>query len=135
MKIKHIPIYFILLTLLVCTGCWEDTVTYYGATFSDDDSSIVFMRDSHERRTSGQSMLIGSYPTRNNRYQLMIEDVDGSNRRAVGPETSQATDMSGVYFMKSAGYLLKRYGWAYESNKVVKFDLDLEPPHSNEGKY
>ena len=95
----------VLSALVLSTGCWSQHTDYYNAIFSDDDSSIVFVRDRYEQKSCCRSMLIGSYPTRNHRYQLFTQDVDGSNQRALGSENSQGMD-GDIYYMKSAGYVL-----------------------------
>jgi len=95
----------VLSALVLSTGCWSKVTDYDNPSFSDDDSSIVFVRDRFERKKCCSQMFSGPLPTRNHRYQLFTQNVDGSNRRALGRENSQGID-GDIYYMKTAGYVL-----------------------------
>ncbi|MBJ80554.1 MAG: hypothetical protein CMH60_04480 [Myxococcales bacterium] len=95
----------ILSALALSTGCWSKRTDYYNATFSDDDTSIVYVRDRYEQKKCCRQMFIGSLPTRNHRYQLFTQNLDGSNQRPLGNEDSKGMD-GDIYYMKAAGYVL-----------------------------
>ncbi len=92
------------LSVSVLGACWSDKDLFDSPVWSEDDQEIALVRKKYEEQENNL-IIVGSNPTRDHRFQVHVQDADGTNQKSWGG-WSNGYLVSSLYYMAAEGFVL-----------------------------